>query len=104
MSHDSIFRIYSMTKPITSVAAMILVEEGKIKLSDPVSMYLPELADLKVVTNADTAKDAASLKTRPQRVPSAFSICFCILRDLRMRSSSHSPAAEYSRKCIRTAG
>ncbi|HWH47181.1 MAG TPA: serine hydrolase domain-containing protein, partial [Burkholderiales bacterium] len=41
MSKDSIFRIYSMTKPITSVAAMILVEEGKIKLSDPVSKYLP---------------------------------------------------------------
>jgi CubicO group peptidase (beta-lactamase class C family) len=67
MSRDSIFRIYSMTKPITSVAAMILVEEGKIKLSDPVSTYLPELADLKVATNADTAKDPASLQTRPAR-------------------------------------
>jgi CubicO group peptidase (beta-lactamase class C family) len=69
MSRDSIFRIYSMTKPITSVAAMILVEEGKIKLSDPVSMYLPELADLKVATNADTAKDASSIKTRPAKNP-----------------------------------
>lgn len=69
MSRDSIFRIYSMTKPITSVAAMILVEEGKIKLSDPISMYLPELADLKVVTNADTAKDPTSLQTRPAKNP-----------------------------------
>ncbi len=67
MSPDSIFRIYSMTKPLTSVAAMILVEEGKIKLSDPASMYLPELADLEVAINADTAKDAASLKTRPAK-------------------------------------
>ena len=49
MSEDSIFRIYSMTKPITSVAAMILVEEGKINLSDPVEMYLPELSDLRVI-------------------------------------------------------
>ena len=56
MSRDAIFRIYSMTKPITSVAAMILVEEGKIRLSDPVSMYLPELAKLQVATNAGTVK------------------------------------------------
>lgn len=69
MTRDSIFRIYSMTKPITSVAAMILVEEGKMKLSDPVSMYLPELAELQVAINADTAKDAASLKTQPAKNP-----------------------------------
>jgi CubicO group peptidase (beta-lactamase class C family) len=69
MSPDSIFRIYSMTKPITSVAAMILVEEGKIRLSDPVSMYLPELANLQVATNADTAKDPASVQTRPAKNP-----------------------------------
>jgi CubicO group peptidase (beta-lactamase class C family) len=44
MSRDSIFRIYSMTKPITSVAAMILVKESRIELSDPISVYLPEMA------------------------------------------------------------
>ncbi len=48
MTPDSIFRIYSMTKPITSVAAMMLWEEGKFLLSDPIVKYLPELADLKV--------------------------------------------------------
>jgi CubicO group peptidase (beta-lactamase class C family) len=69
MSRDSIFRIYSMTKPVTSVAAMILVEEGKIKLSDPVSMYLPELADLNVAINADTAKSPSEVKTRPAKTP-----------------------------------
>jgi CubicO group peptidase (beta-lactamase class C family) len=69
MARDSIFRIYSMTKPITSVAAMILVEEGRIKLSDPVSKYLPELADLKVATNAHTAKDAAAIETAPATRP-----------------------------------
>src|SRR5699024_10178004 len=41
MKTDSIFRIASMTKPITSVAAMILVEEGKLTLADPVSRYIP---------------------------------------------------------------
>ena len=69
MSRDAIFRIYSMTKPITSVAAMILVEEGKIKLADPVSMYLPELANLTVATNAATAKDSAEVQTRPAKNP-----------------------------------
>ncbi|MFN0314603.1 MAG: serine hydrolase domain-containing protein, partial [Burkholderiales bacterium] len=69
MARDSIFRIFSMTKPVTSVAAMMLVEEGKMKLGDPVSMYLPELANLQVATNADTAKTPAELQTRPAKNP-----------------------------------
>jgi CubicO group peptidase (beta-lactamase class C family) len=48
MAVDSIFRIYSMTKPIVSVAAMMLVEEGRMLLSDPISTWLPELRRLKV--------------------------------------------------------
>jgi CubicO group peptidase (beta-lactamase class C family) len=48
MSADTIFRLYSMSKPITSVAAMMLVEDGKLKLDDPVSKYIPALADMKV--------------------------------------------------------
>src|SRR6202021_2040276 len=48
MRTDAIFRIYSMTKPITSVAAMMLWEEGRFLLSDPVAKYLPELSDLAV--------------------------------------------------------
>lgn len=48
MTRDAIFRIYSMSKPITSVAAMILVEDGKLALGDPVSKYLPEFRDVKV--------------------------------------------------------
>jgi CubicO group peptidase (beta-lactamase class C family) len=69
MSKDAIFRIFSMTKPLTSVAAMILVEEGKLRLSDPISLYLPELANLQVATNADTAKTPAELQTRPAKNP-----------------------------------
>ena len=48
MQKDTIFRIYSMTKPITGVAMMILFEEGKWQLNDPVSKYIPEFANLKV--------------------------------------------------------
>ena len=48
MTADAIFRIYSMTKPITSVAVMMLVEEGRLQVDDPVSRYLPELGKLKV--------------------------------------------------------
>jgi CubicO group peptidase (beta-lactamase class C family) len=43
MARDSIFRIYSMTKPIVSVAIMMLMEQGRIVLSDPVAKHLPEL-------------------------------------------------------------
>src|SRR5687767_2060311 len=45
MQKDAIFRIYSMTKPIVSVATMMLVEEGRIQLADPASKYLPALKD-----------------------------------------------------------
>jgi CubicO group peptidase (beta-lactamase class C family) len=48
MQKDTIVRIFSMTKPITTVAAMMLNEEGKFQLDDPVSKYLPELKDLRV--------------------------------------------------------
>jgi CubicO group peptidase (beta-lactamase class C family) len=48
MQKDSIFRIYSMSKPITGVAMMMLFEEGKWQLNDPVAKYIPEFANLKV--------------------------------------------------------
>jgi CubicO group peptidase (beta-lactamase class C family) len=48
MQRDTIFRIYSMTKPIVSVATMMLWEEGRFLLSDPVAKYLPELGSVKV--------------------------------------------------------
>src|SRR6202047_901990 len=48
MTADTIFRFYSMSKPITSVAAMMLVEDGKLGLADPVAKYIPAFADMKV--------------------------------------------------------
>ncbi|MGI4799613.1 MAG: serine hydrolase domain-containing protein, partial [Janthinobacterium lividum] len=50
MQKDSIFRMYSMTKPVTGVAVLMLLEEGKLRLSDPVSKYLPALKSPKVMT------------------------------------------------------
>ena len=50
MREDAIFRIYSMTKPIICVATLMLVEDGTVTLHDPVSRYLPALADLRVAT------------------------------------------------------
>jgi len=53
MTRDTIFRILSMTKPVTGVAMMILYEEGKWHPSDPISKYIPEFAHLKVFKGAD---------------------------------------------------
>ena len=53
MGKDAIFRIYSMTKPVTGVAMMILFEEGKWRLDDPVTRYVPEFKNLKVMVKAD---------------------------------------------------
>jgi CubicO group peptidase (beta-lactamase class C family) len=51
MAWDSLFRIYSMTKPIVSVAVLMLVERGLVLLGDPVAKYLPEFADVQVATH-----------------------------------------------------
>jgi CubicO group peptidase (beta-lactamase class C family) len=53
MQIDSIFRIYSMTKPVVSVAIMMLVEEGRLFLADPLSKYVPAFADPKVAVERD---------------------------------------------------
>src|SRR6185312_14027606 len=48
MTDDTIFRLYSMSKPITSVAAMMLVDEGRLRLDDPFAKYIPSFAKAKV--------------------------------------------------------
>ena len=57
LKRDTIFRLASMTKPITAVATMILVEEGKIRLDEPVDRYLPELANRRVLNDIDGPLD-----------------------------------------------
>lgn len=68
MERDSIFRIASMTKPITSVAALILLDEGHFDLLDPVGRWLPELARLDVLPDPAAPFDARRPTTRPIRV------------------------------------
>ena len=64
MTEDTIFRIYSMSKPVTAVAAMTLWEQGKFHMFDPISKYLPEFADMKVYVSGSgdemVVEDAAS--------------------------------------------
>ena len=66
MTRDSIFRIYSMTKPITSVAIMMLQEQGRLVLTDPVSKFLPQLTRLQVAVEK---KDPATGQTTVEMVP-----------------------------------
>ena len=65
MPSDAIFRIASMTKPVTSVALMMLVEQGKVGIDDPVAKYLPEFDKRPVIAKLDPA--AGSYETRPAR-------------------------------------
>jgi len=68
MTRDSIFRLYSMTKPFTALATMMLVEEGKILLYKPVSEYLPEFKEVKVgVEKKDPTTGKAELDLEPAR-------------------------------------
>jgi CubicO group peptidase (beta-lactamase class C family) len=65
MRHDTIFRISSMTKPIIAVATLILVEEGKIRLDEPVDALLPELAERQVLSRLDGPLDDTVPAHRP---------------------------------------
>lgn len=68
MAEDSIFRIYSMTKPVVSVAAMMLVEEGRLTLEEPISKYIPEFKEMKVaVESFDPATGAQIYYTVPAK-------------------------------------
>ena len=66
MTNDTIFRIASMTKPIVSVGAMMLVEEGKISLADPVSRYIPAFADTKVAVPKKNGDGTVEITLEPQ--------------------------------------
>ena len=65
LKKDAIFRIYSMTKPLASVAAMMLVEEGKMALADPVSKYLPPFAKMEVLVKDKEGKTSREPAKRP---------------------------------------
>ena len=69
MTSDTIFALHSMTKPITSVAAMMLIEAGKLSLADPVSKFIPGFADIKVGVSSVTADGTSVLKLVPPDRP-----------------------------------
>ena len=65
---DTLWRIYSMTKPVTSVAAMMLYEEGGFQLTDPVSAYIPSFAGVRVYTGGPEQRPVTEPATAPVRV------------------------------------
>ncbi len=68
VTHDTLFRIYSMSKPITSVAAMILHEEGAFELKDRVKWYLPKFADTRVYRSGPPASPVTEPVSEPMRI------------------------------------
>jgi CubicO group peptidase (beta-lactamase class C family) len=69
MTDDAIFRLYSMSKPVTSVAAMMLVEDGKMSLDDPLSKFIPAFAEAKVAVEKRDEKGKEVLATEPLARP-----------------------------------
>jgi CubicO group peptidase (beta-lactamase class C family) len=65
---DTLWRLYSMTKPITSVAAMMLYEEGAFELKDPVSRFIPSFTDMRVYTGGSALAPATVPATEPVRI------------------------------------
>ncbi len=65
---DTLWRIYSMTKPVTSVAAMMLYEEGRFELTDPVSTFIPAFNDVRVYTGGSDQRPVTVPATEPVRI------------------------------------
>ena len=101
LTSDALFRIASMTKPVTSVALMQLIEQGRIGLDDPAEKYLPELAGLKVIESFDNATGAYQVRpaSRPATVKHflthtsglAYPFTSAIWRDLKPRAGETYP-------------
>ena len=69
MLQDAIFRIYSMTKPIVALAVMMMAEEGRILITNPVTKYFPEFRDLKVGVEKADASGKRTLELTPLQRP-----------------------------------
>jgi CubicO group peptidase (beta-lactamase class C family) len=68
VTDDTVWRIYSMTKPVTSVAAMILYEEGRLALTDPVAAFIPAFKDVRVYAGGSDLKQLTVPATEPVRI------------------------------------
>lgn len=99
MTEDSIFAIMSMTKPITSLAVLMLFEEGKFLLTDPVSKYIPAFADMRVVDpTATNAADSDDPPTVPAKRP--ITIAHLLLHTSGLSYGSGPHAATYRKAGI----
>ncbi len=74
MARDTIVQIFSMTKPVTGVALMQLWEQGKFHLDDPVSLYIPEVANVQVISDVDASGKADSRASPIAQSPFATSL------------------------------
>ncbi len=97
MPKDAVFRMYSMTKPVTSVAVMMLVEEGRIVLSDPVSKFLPQLGKVQVAVER---LDPATGKIVSHTVPAEREIT---IQDLLRHTSGFTYGARTTKTSVREA-
>jgi CubicO group peptidase (beta-lactamase class C family) len=95
MTTDTIFQIYSMTKPITTVAALMLVDDGRLKLDDPVAKYIPSFAQTKVGVERKNEHGETVLDLVPQKRPMT-------IEDL-MRHSSGITTGWYGDSLVRKA-
>ena len=68
VADDTVYRVYSMTKPLTSALIMDLMEEGKLKLSDPASKYIPQLAQMKIVSSGADGRPQYADQARPMTI------------------------------------
>src|SRR5215218_10053460 len=95
MSDDTIFRLHSMTKPITSVAAMMLIDDGRLGLEDPVAKYIPSFAKAKVGVEKKAENGEQALELVPVNRP-------ITIRDL-LRHTSGITYGFYGNSMVRTA-
>lgn len=97
MPKNAVFRMYSMTKPVTSVAAMILLEEGRLALTDPVSKFLPQLKDMQVAVER---LDPATGKIVSHTVPAEREIT---IQDLLRHTSGFTYGSRTTKTSVREA-
>jgi CubicO group peptidase (beta-lactamase class C family) len=95
MRDDAIFRIFSMTKPITCVALMMLYEQGRFQLSDPVSKWIPAFADVKVYAGGTRAE----MKLEPLQRPITIRDLLTHTAGLTYSNNKQGPVEEMYREC-----
>ena len=98
MAKDAMFRIMSMTKPVIGVATMMMIEEGKVRLQDPISKFIPEWADMTVaIPNAQPAARVGGAPTQARRRPGRRAF---VLHRARGARSHHSRLAHAHRRLV----